>query len=179
MTRLGILGEHELIVLIDGLLVRKMPKGDLHVAATRRAFRALQRLDAPGWFVCKEDPILLEGGPGGHESVPEPDICVIRGALEDYDRRKPGPADIGLIVEVSDTSARKDRGMLARYAHASIPITWLVDLKGRAIEAHAYPTGPARRPRYRKVARFGEKESVPVVLDGVEVGRIAVTNILP
>ena len=139
----------------------------------------LSHLDLAGWLVCKEDPIVLPKGREGRESVPEPDLSVLRGDIEDYDRRKPGPADVGLIVEVADTSVRKDRGMLLRYAHANVPTTWLIDLNTRVVEVHTDPTGPAKRPRYRKVARFADNETVPVVLDGLEVGRVAVRDLLP
>jgi hypothetical protein len=179
MTRHGILDEHDPVVLIDGALVRKIPRNEPHVAATRRALRALQHLDLAGWLVCKEDPIVLPKGREGRESVPEPDLSVLRGDIEDYDRRKPGPADVGLIVEVADTSVRKDRGLLLRDAHANVPTTWLIDLNTRVVEVHTDPTGPAKRPRYRKVARFADNETVPVVLDGLEVGRVAVRDLLP
>ena len=43
------------------------------------------------------------------DSQPEPDRCVVRGTIDDYDERHPGPDDIALLVEVADSSLADDR----------------------------------------------------------------------
>ena len=114
------------------------------------------------------------------DSEPEPDVSVIRGVRGDYVDRHPGPEAVGLLVEVADTSLPPDRGWKKRiYAAARIPVYWIVKLPDRVVEVFTAPSGPAERPDYqtRHVCVTGEE--VPVVLDGQEVGRIAVNDLLP
>ncbi len=109
-------------------------------------------------------------------SEPEPDHCVARRAIDDYLEHHPGPADVALVVEVADSSLAEDRDYAARlYGPAGIPACWIVDVDGRRVEVHTAP-GPAG---YGSTEIFAEGQSVPVVIDGREVGRIGVADILP
>ena len=80
-------------------------------------------------------------------------MTVIRGTILDYPARKPGPADVALVVEVAESSLREDRKVLARYAWANIPVAWIVNLNDRAVEVYTGPTGPADPADLRKIAR--------------------------
>ena len=109
MVKHGLLTKRDRIVLLDGLLVTKMTKGERHIAATYLLFDALRALNVPGWYVRKEDPIALPGGPSGRDSEPEPDLALVRGGIRDYvGRHCPGPSDVALVVEVADSSLRDD-----------------------------------------------------------------------
>ena len=177
---LDLLGEDDRKVeLLDGLLVRKMTKGDRHIIATHLIRDALAALVPRGWYVFKEDPVALPDGPGGHASMPEPDAAVIRGGIRDYRARRVSPADMALVVEVAETSLRGDRLKLARYAWAGVPTAWLVNLIDNTVEAHSSPTGPDDPARYRVVTVLSASGEVPVVIDGLEVGRLAVADLLP
>jgi len=72
------------------------------------------------------------------ESEPEPDIAVVpRG---DYDQAHPDRAH--LVVEVADSSLRKDRlvkGPL--YAASGFEEYWLVNIATKVVEVHRSPTG--------------------------------------
>lgn len=175
----GILGPKDRVVLLDGVLVTKMTRGNPHITSVRLIHEALRGIIPPGWMVAKEDPIALPGGPTGHDSEPEPDIAVIRGAVRDFAARKPLPADIGLIVEVAESSLRHDRAGLARYAWAGIPTVWIVNLVSRAVEVYTDPSGPVPDPTYRHHCTIDVEEEAPVVLDGQEIGRVRVREILP
>jgi hypothetical protein len=61
---------------------------------------------------------------------------------------------------------------------AGIPVYWIVNLKARQVEVY---TLSKRRGAigYGKPRIFKTGQSVPVVVDGKEVGRIAVVDILP
>ena len=88
------------------------------------------------------------------ESEPEPDLVWAR--RQDYSQRHPEPADVLLVVEVSDSSLAKDRGLKARlYAEAGITDYWIVNLKGRCVEVRRDPQGPAYRSV--EVFRAGQK----------------------
>jgi Uma2 family endonuclease len=114
------------------------------------------------------------------ESEPEPDVSVVRGDTRSYLTRHPGPSDTGLVVEVADESLVRDRGVKKRlYARARSPHYWIVNLIDRQVEVYSDPTGPADKPDYRLRRIYGGDERVPVILDGVEVGTIAIRDLLP
>lgn len=72
------------------------------------------------------------------ESVPVPDLAWVRRI--DYRRVRPTVADLLLLVEVSDTSLRFDRGEKARlYAEAGVPDYWIANVKAETIEVHRTP----------------------------------------
>lgn len=173
---IGLLGPGDKVELLDGLLVKKMTKGNPHIVATMLIMEALRDVVPAGFHVRKEDPVVLPVGPKGHASEPEPDLSVARGAIRDYLTHKPGPRDVALVVEVSESSLREDRGKLTRYAWVDIPVAWLVNLNDRTIEVHSDPAGAAG---YRAVATYTDGDEVPVIVDGREVGRIAVADLLP
>jgi Uma2 family endonuclease len=71
---------------------------------------------------------------------PEPDIALAD--LTNYDgRRHPQPAEILLVVEVSDSTLKYDRDTkLTLYAEAEIPEVWIVNLPNDIIEIHQKPS---------------------------------------
>lgn len=174
MMRTGILRSGDPIEFLEGLLVIKMSKNPPHVFANSRLHDLLSQLVPAGWFVNSQDPITTL------ESEPEPDGSVIRGSRRDYLNRHPAPQDVGLIGEVADSSLTYDRGIKKRvYARAAIPVYWIINLEDRCIEVYTDPTGPADEPDYRQRQVFGENDLVPVVLDGMEVGKLEVKALLP
>ena len=109
------------------------------------------------------------------DSEPEPDVAVVRGQICDYLDHHPGPADVGLIVEVADSSLTDDRAMAATYGGGGIPVYWIVNVAGRQLEVYANPAGGA----YSAPTIPAEKESVDLTIGGQVVGRIAVADLLP
>jgi Uma2 family endonuclease len=93
-----------------------------------------------------------------------------------YTTRHPGAAEVGLVVEVADSSLATDRGLKARlYAEAGIEIYWIVNLVDRCIEVH---TSPGLQG-YAEVTLFEDMQSVPLLLDGVQTDSLAVAEVLP
>jgi len=68
---------------------------------------------------------------------------------------------------------------LQLYAEAKVPVYWIVNLMDRQVEVYTEPSGPAAVPSFAKQVVFKETDTVPVVLDGVEVGRLPVRDLLP
>jgi Uma2 family endonuclease len=159
------------VELIEGLLVTKMGRNRPHVQAGNKGFWTLARLLGRGWHVRKEDPIVVS-----EWSKPEPDLAVVRGEITDYDQRDVTAADVALVVEIADSSLSADQDDMARvYAGAGIQFYWIVNLVDRQIEVYSEP-GPAG---YRAAKAFGIDQAVFVVIDGIEVGRIAVAEMMP
>ena len=72
------------------------------------------------------------------DRVPQPDILWL--ARKDYWKIHPIPDDVFLLVEVSDSSLRKDRGpKLELYAEAGIRDYWIVNVQGRCIDVYRDP----------------------------------------
>jgi Uma2 family endonuclease len=172
MAASGAIPTSHRVHLINGYLVEKMTHNPPHAVADERCGVALDRVIPPGWHARAAKPIRLPG----QDSEPEPDRCAVRGTIVDYAERHPGPDDIALVVEVADSSLADDRKLATEvYGPAGIPVCWIVDVRGRRVEAYASP-GPRG---YASTETFAEGQSVPVVIAGREVGRIAVTDILP
>ncbi len=176
MIRAGILTEEDPVELLEGRLVRKMSKNPPHRRSKRRLLTALGRIVPVGWYVEEQEPISIAASP----SEPEPDVFIARGTDDDYRDRNPGPADLALVIEIADSTLATDRGTKKRiYAGAPIPAYWIINLQDRRVEVYTDPTGPADAPDYRRRTDYGADEAVPLVLDGLEVGRVAVRDVLP
>jgi Uma2 family endonuclease len=174
MIRAGILTSDDPVELLEGWLVCKMPKNPPHRIATRLAQKTLEGVVSAGWYVDSQEPITLD------DSEPEPDVMVIRGETRDYLARHPGAGDLALVVEVADTTLERDRGGKKRlYARAGIVVYWIINLSERLVEVYSEPSGVAEEPDYRQRDDYGPDDSVPVVIEGREVGRIAVRELLP
>jgi len=174
MIEVGILTSDERIELIRGWLIPQMSKNLPHIAGTRRARKQFARLQLVGCFLDIQDPIRLL------DSKPEPDLMVVRGGEEQFDKRAILPADVALILEVADSSIEFDRTWkLVMYAEAGIRAYWIINLADHCVEVFDDPTGPAPEPAYRSQQTFKPGDSVPVVIDGHEVGRVAVNDLLP
>jgi Uma2 family endonuclease len=161
------------VELIEGYLVTKMGKKPRHSTGVERLRRLLEQgLPLPnGWHVRHEQPVRI---PEFNE--PEPDLAIVRGDVEDFENQHPRPGDVGLIVEVSDSSLVRDQGpKWVAYSRGGIPVYWIVNLVDHQLEVYSEP-GP---DGYRLSQTFHAGDEVPVVLNGVEVGRIAVSRVLP
>jgi Uma2 family endonuclease len=174
MIRTGILASGAPIELLEGWLVTKIIKSPRHSAATAKTRRSLAANIPDGWSVDTQEPVTTA------DSEPEPDVSVIRGLRENYTESHPAPGDIGLLVEVADTSVDRDRNWKKRmYAAAGIPVYWVVNLVDRQVEVFTAPSGNAERAEYATHHVFRVGEEVPLVLDGRQVGWLAVSDLLP
>jgi Uma2 family endonuclease len=173
MVQAGILKSGERVDLIGGLLVQKMPQDPPHATAVDYTTAALRAVLPEGWAVRDQKPIRLTA------SEPEPDVTVARGPRRRYEDRHPRPADIAFLVEVADSTLDEDRSEAsARYARARVAVYWIVNLVHAQVEVYTEPR-PGRNPGYRLRQDYLIGEDVPVVVDGREVGRVAVRDLLP
>ena len=80
-----------------------------------------------------------------------------------------------MVVEVTDTTLAKDRRRKRTYGPASIPVYWIVNLIARQVEVYTDPTSDG----YASRTDYAPGADVPVVIAGITVGQIAVSEILP
>ncbi|MDQ3928516.1 MAG: Uma2 family endonuclease, partial [Chloroflexota bacterium] len=88
-------------------------------------------------------------------------------------QQHPGPEDVLLAIEVSDTTLSWDRRVkVPLYAQAGIPEVWIVNLQQERIEVHSQPEGGA----YKTVRRLKRGQSV--VVPGFPEAKIKVEDVL-
>jgi Uma2 family endonuclease len=174
LIELGILTENDHLELLDGYLVEKMPHDPIHDGTIQLVEDALRALLPSGWCVRVQSSLTLS------KSEPEPDLVVARGDKRTYLGRHPGASDVGLVVEVSNTSLDSDRDdKIPLYARDGIPVYWIVNLVARQVEVYEQPSGNSPSPSYGSHHTFRSGDSVPVVLGGTSVGSIPVADLLP
>jgi Uma2 family endonuclease len=162
MIRLGVLTENDRVELIRGEIVPKMAIGPKHSRCVKRLNRVLVPRTIGIAVVGIQDPVRLV------DSEPEPDVSLARPPEEQYASRHPGPADIFLIIEVSDSSLNDDRNiMLPMYAQAGISEYWIVNLVDDCLEVYRDPQ-PDGTYREARVLRRGESTNI-AALPGVVV----------
>ena len=158
--------------LLGGLVVRKMGKNGPHCVCINLIRNRLWTLLTEGWSLRLQDPITLS------DSEPEPDLVVARGNDRDYLACHPTPSEIGLLIEVADTTFLPDRKWKrGLYARNGIEQFWLVNLAGRKIEVCRQPD--PEQGEYLKRQDYSSGQSVPVQLDDLLIGAVPVDDVLP
>ncbi len=171
---LGLLTEDDNLELIEGYLVHKMSRNPPHDGTLKKVEKRLSRLLPAGWEIRIQCAVTLP------DSEPEPDLAVVREDPAEYMTRHPGPRDVGLVVEVADSTLPGDRSDKARiYARAGIVCYWIVNLNERQVEVYTAPSGPAAEPEYGQRVDHRAGDLVSFVLDGTAVGTIAAQELLP
>jgi Uma2 family endonuclease len=173
MTECGILNEEDRVELLGGQLVPKMPQNPPHAGCVLLTQTKLLAHLPQEWVLRVQSSVTLT------ESEPEPDLVVARGPMRKYVRRHPLARDIGLVVEVADTTLEMDRrvkGVL--YAQARIPLYWIVSLSDAVIEVYSLPRA-GKAPCYRQMQEYGRTGTVPLVLDGSVLAQLPVADLLP
>ena len=152
MAQAGILTTRDRVELLDGEIVEMTPIGFRHALCVGALMRALFAGVGTRVVVLPQGPIRLSA-----RSLPEPDVTLLRPRQVPYRDAVAEPRDVLLLIEVSDTSLRRDRELkLPLYADAGIPEYWIADVQHEVIEVHTNPSGS----RYGSVRRFGRGESV-------------------
>lgn len=170
----GVLTDEDKVELLEGYVVLKMPANPPHDSTLMRLDRRFQRL-MPDGYVAR-----CQHGSDFPDSRPEPDLAVARGDERAFDARHPEPAELALVIEVSDSSLTRDRLDKGRiYARACIPVYWVVNLVDRQIEVYTDPTGPVSAPVYRRRQDYPVGTTVPIDLDGKSIGTLAVSEVMP
>ena len=155
MADAGILCEDERVELLDGEIIVMPPIGEPHEDSTDILNSDLSRLLRGRARVRVQNSVRLDD-----YGLPQPDIAVVR-LCDDYNRRRPAPEDVLLLIEVADTSLEFDREVkLARYAAAGIPEVHLL----RSVDGSYQPAGGDRR-------RFDQPAGVSRRVAGLPVWR--------
>lgn len=125
MAEAGIIADGERVELIEGEIVQMSPIGDRHSLAVNRANMIFARGVGDRAVVSVQNPASMD-----RYNEPQPDVVLIRPREGFYGTGKPAPEDVLLMIEVADTTLRKDRNVkLPVYARNGIREVWIVDLQ--------------------------------------------------
>jgi Uma2 family endonuclease len=141
MIESGILDENDRVELIDGEIIEMAAVGSQHAGCVNGLNEwYILRLHGRA-IISIQNPVRLRP-----RSEPEPDVMLLRPRADRYRHGLPGPEDVLLIIEVSDSTLHFDRGTkLPLYAAAGIPEVWIVDLERRRVLVHRQPDGDLYR----------------------------------
>jgi Uma2 family endonuclease len=170
MIDTGVFGPDDRVELINGWIVTMSPHSPPHDTSIHLTKSALEQRLPDNWIARIQSSITLR------ESEPEPDVAIVLGGVRRYSARHPSPIDIGLVVEVSESSLRLDQNVKGpTYSREGIAQYWIVNIPERKLETYSAP-GPHG---YQQRRDYGPDESVPLVLDGHEIAAIPVRELLP
>jgi Uma2 family endonuclease len=151
----GLLNQQHL-ELVNGELIDKMGKHRPHVNALVAMHAWLVRVFGER-YVNPEATIDVspEDNPSNE---PEPDLIVLnRDCFKNFRSANPGPEDLLLVVEVSDTTLSFDlKVKAALYARAGIADYWVLDVSGRRLIVHREPLSG----KYTSIVAYSEQEEV-------------------
>lgn len=152
MAEVDLLGEDSRVELVWGEIVEMSPIYIGHTSTVKRLIRLLTQTLGDRIILGVQDPVQLS-----NDSLPQPDIAVLRPQDDFYSEQQPGPNDILLLIEVADSSLKYDRRVKSKlYGSAGIADYWIVNLPERQIEVYREP-----RPNgYRTVTYFAPSETL-------------------
>lgn len=146
LTALGLVKKQT--ELIRGVIVNKMSKSPLHGITARRLFQKLLTLLGPGFTARFDEPLSLK------DSVPEPDVSIVRGSDEDFADAHPKTAE--LVIEIAVTSLNDDRETAPIYAEAGVKEYWIVIPERKQVETFRQP----ENGQYREQRTYAEQDTL-------------------
>ena len=138
MAEVGIFPPDARIELLDGEIVPMSPIGTSHAGIVNILTMLLCEALGRRWVVAVQNPIKLS-----RMDMPQPDFCIANWRNDRYGNNHPTPAEIGLVIEVADSSLEFDTGVKrALFAASGIVEYWVVDLVHGTVEQSTLP-GPS------------------------------------
>jgi Uma2 family endonuclease len=161
----------EKLELVDGELISKMGKNRPHSNSLWLVHQWLNTVFG-AQFVNSEVPIDVAAQDIA-ANEPEPDLIVLNKDTLQY-TANPGPQDLRLLVEISDSTLRFDLTIKAAlYARAAILEYWVLDLSGRRLLVHRDPEAG----KYQSITVYADGERVaPVNAPGA---LLSISDVLP
>jgi len=144
----GVLPAGARVELLGGQIIDMSPIGPFHGGVTNFLNQTFSAAAQGRWIVSVQNPVRLDD-----QSEPQPDLILLRPAADFYRRRHPGPDDILLLVEASESTLEMDRKeKLPAYGRAGIAEVWIVNLNELTVEIFLEPqfTGHASKVTLRE-----------------------------
>jgi Uma2 family endonuclease len=159
LVALGVFDD-EPVELLEGVLVEMSPEGPPHGGVVEYLNRLLARGLPEHLSVRVAAPYAASD-----ISEPEPDLAIVEFRYP----RSEHPDRSLLLIEVANSSRRKDLGVKARvYARAGVPAYWVVDVAEQVVHVHTEP-GP---DGYASVTRAGTGAVLDAAGVAVDLGEL-------
>lgn len=149
MVEAGVLGEHDRVEIVEGVLVDMVPIGPEHDGAVSWLNRRFTRAETGAWEVRVQSVLLTAGG------YLLPDLLLVAPLP-----RTAQPSTAHLAIEVAQTSQARDLVKARDYAAADVDEYWIVDLPARSVTVHRYPLAGA----YQEATSFADGETITALL---------------
>jgi Uma2 family endonuclease len=173
MIESGILNQEDPVELLQGWIVPKMSRKPPHDAILDIANELVRGQLPEGWRLRVRSAITTV------DSQPEPDLAVVRGPANRYLTRHPSPKEVALVIEISESFLEKDRNQKDPvYAAAGIPRYWIINLVDQVVEVYSEPGARGNGFVFQKMEAKRGSDEVTLMIDGAEVGRLSVRDIL-
>jgi Uma2 family endonuclease len=161
MAEVGLLAPDARVELIEGEIIDMVPIGTRHARAVGHLHNLFALAVGNRALVRSQGPVRLS-----HRSEPEPDIALLAPRADEYAHSHPGPSDVLLLVEISDSTLDYDRNVkLPLYARHGIPEAWIVDLQHNELHVCRLPRdgqytacSNTRRPGLARIAAVPDIE---------------------
>jgi Uma2 family endonuclease len=140
MIEKGVFASEEHVELIGGIIAEMSPAGSRHNHFLGQFNKLLVT-------VFNRFEVWIQGTLSVAEGhVYDPDVMLLRLKPGGYKHELPGPRDVLLIVEVAESSLKRDQQIkLPVYAAAGIPEYWIADLDHETLIIHREPEGGTYR----------------------------------
>lgn len=136
MGELGIIPTGARVELIEGKIIKMTPIGLAHIMHVLRLSDQLNDKYRAVALVDVQSPVRLDDN-----TEPEPDLMLLKRRKDYYGSGMPEPADVLLLIEVSDSSLVDDRNVkVPIYARAGILEVWLLDVQAKVLTAYRNPS---------------------------------------
>ena len=135
MAETGVLRHDARVELLDGEIIDMSPIGSFHGGVTNYLNEMFTAASRHRWVTAVQNPVRLDD-----HSEPQPDLVLLKPSPDFYRRQHPQPADVYLLIEVSDSSLTTDReAKLPVYGRAGIAEVWIVNLTDQTVEVYREP----------------------------------------
>lgn len=154
MARIGVIDPDARVELIEGEIVAMAPIGNPHGYV-------VDELSDRLWAAVRDRARVRVQGALRLSNRTElmPDLSLLKLPSEQYRQKQASASDALLVIEVSDTTLRKDLHVkIPLYARHGVCEVWIIDLEKRCIRFFRSPADG----RYQEVSVTSEPKSAPV-----------------
>ena len=135
MAETGVLPPNARVELLNGEIIDMSPIGPFHGGVVTYLTEIFAAASKGRWQTRVQNSVWLDD-----HSEPQPDLALVKASADYYRKRHPQPADVFLLVEISDTSLETDQmEKLPAYGRAGIVEVWLVNLNELTVEIYREP----------------------------------------
>lgn len=167
-AQIGLIDPDARVELIEGEVVDMAAIGNWHCFAVDLLAEKLFALAKGKAIVRVQSALRLSDF-----TELQPDISLLKMRKDRYRESQACGPDALLVIEVSDTTLRKDLDVkMPLYARHGVPEVWVVDLQNDRVRFHRMPQGG----RYRDVTSASRPGRTPV--PGLKAAKIDLDSLL-